>query len=158
MHYFKKKIGFIARCTLPLRPPAYELAAGSVPEGVVPDGFSPDGGVPDGAVPFISIPPGGVPEGRVPFISIPAGGVPDGWVPLFTCIPAGGVPDGAADWSDDPAAACVEAAWDCVDDAGLEVADCAEELPESDVQPATKIPATRNTDAINMIIMLLFMG
>jgi hypothetical protein len=38
------------------------------------------------------------------------------------------------------------------------VADCAEELPESDVQPATKIPATRNSDAINMMIMLLFMG
>jgi hypothetical protein len=93
----------------------------------------------------------------VPFISMPAGGVPDGWVPLFTCIPAGGVPDGAADWSDDPAAACAETAVDCVDDAGFN-ADCADELPESDVQPATKIPATRNTDAINMMIMLLFMG
>jgi hypothetical protein len=104
------------------------------------------------------MPPGGVPEGRVPFISMPAGGVPDGWVPLFTCIPAGGVPDGAADWSDDPAAACAEAAVDCVDDAVPDAADCADELPESDVQPATKIPATRNTDAINMMIMLLFMG
>jgi hypothetical protein len=61
------------------------------------------------------------------------------------------VPDGAADWSDDPAAACAGAA-DCVDDAVPDSADCPDELPESDVQTATKIPATRKTDAINMII------
>jgi len=95
-------------------------------------------GPPAGAVPFICIPSGGVPEGLVPFISTPAGAVPD-------C-------------SDDPAALAAGVAWTCSDDAGLDAADCVEELPESDVQPATRIPATRIADATNMMIMLLFMG
>jgi hypothetical protein len=114
-----------------------------VPEGGVPDGIPPKGGEPEGAVPFICIPAGGVPEGRVPFI----------------CKPAGGVPEGVADWSDDPVATCVETAWGCsADAAGLVTADWAEELPESDVQPATKIPAMRIAEATNMMMMLLFMG
>jgi len=33
-----------------------------------------------------------------------------------------------------------------------------EELPESDVQPATKIPAMRIADATSMMIVLFFMG
>jgi hypothetical protein len=70
----------------------------------------------------------------------------------LTCISAGGVPEGAAaDCSDD--AAAVEAAC-----AGVDTADCVEELPESDVHPATKMPATRIAEATNMMIMLLFMG
>jgi hypothetical protein len=65
-----------------------------------------------------------------------AGGVPDGWVP-------DGVTELSADWG------CCAAAVVAAD---------AEELPESDVQPATRIPATRNTDAINMMMILFFMG
>jgi hypothetical protein len=84
--------------------------------------------------------------------------VPEGAV-WFTCLSAGGVPEDAADWSDNPVAACVEAAWGCsADAAGLVTADWAEELPESDVQPATKIPAMRIAEATNMMMMLLFMG
>jgi len=137
--------------------PAYD-AAGGVPDGGVPEGFSPDGLSPEGAVPFICMPSGGVPEGRVPFISIPAGGVPEGAV-WFICISAGGVPDGVTDESDDPEAACTEDAWGCsADAAALVTSDGAEELPESEVQPATKIPAMRIAEATNMMIMLLFMG
>ena len=90
----------------------------------------------------------------MPFISSPAGCVPEGAV-WFTCLSAGGV----ADWSDDPVAACVETAWGCsADAAGLVTADWAEELPESDVQPATKIPVMRIAEATNMMMILLFMG
>lgn len=104
------------------------------------------------------MPPGGVPEGRVPFISIPAGGVPDGWVP-FAWNPSGCVPDGVTDCSDDPveADACDGVSCACTDDAGVDAADCVEVLPASDVQPATKIPAMRITDATIMILILFFM-
>ena len=153
---FKKKRWCITRCTTPFALPAYDWAGG-VPDGISPEGFSPEGLSPEGAVPFICMPSGGVPEGRVPFISIPAGGVPDAdW---FICISAGGVPEGATDESEDPVAACDEVAWGCsADAAALVTADDTEELPESEVQPATKIPAMRIADATNMIIMLLFMG
>jgi len=46
----------------------------------------------------------------------------------------------------------------CTDAAGVDAADCVEVLPESDVQPATKIPAMRITDATNKILILFFMG
>jgi hypothetical protein len=115
-------------------------------------------GVPEGRVPFISIPSGGVPDGRVPFISIPSGGVPDGRV-LFAWSPSGCVPDRVTDCSDDPVEvdACASVSCACTDDAGVDAADCVEVLPESDVQPATKIPAMRITDATNMILVLFFM-
>jgi hypothetical protein len=66
-------------------------------------------------------------------------------------LSAGGVPDGDA-VSAVPEAAFSDAAGVCT--AGLEVA----ELPESDVQPATNIPAMRIADATSIMIVLLFMG
>lgn len=128
--------------------PGDQLDAAGVPEGGVPVGFSPDGRSPEGVVLFPYIPPG-PPCGAVPFIVIPSGGVPEGAVPLAG-ISAGGVPDGAA-FSEVPADACAEAAGVC--SAGLDEA----VVPESDVQPATRIPAMRNTDATSMIMVLLFM-
>jgi hypothetical protein len=41
--------------------------------------------------------------------------------------------------------------------AGVDAADCVEVLPESDVQPAAKIPAMRITDATTIILILFFM-
>jgi hypothetical protein len=87
----------------------------------------------------------------VPFIAIPSGGVPEGAVP-FICISTGCVPEGVA-LSDVPADACPVAPGVCA----AAVLDAAG-LPESDVQPATRIPAMRNTDATSMMIVLLFMG
>jgi hypothetical protein len=81
---------------------------------------------------------------------MPSGGVPEGAVPL-TCLSAGGVPDGNA-VSAVPDAAFSDAAGVCT--AGLDVA----VLPESDVQPATNIPAMRIADATSMMMVLLFIG
>lgn len=120
-----------------------------MPDGGVPDGFSPDGLSPEGAVPLPGIPPG-PPCGAVPFIAMPSGGVPEGAVPL-TCLSAGGVPDGNA-VSAAPDVDFSDAAGVCT--AGLDVA----VLPESDVQPATNIPAMRIADATSMMMVLLFMG
>jgi len=125
-----------------------QLDAGGVPDGGVPDGFSPDCRSPEGAVPLPGMPPG-PPCGAVPFIAIPSGGVPEGAVPLAG-ISAGGVPAGAT-FSEVPTDTCAEAAGVC--SAGLDAA----LLPESDVQPATRIPAMRNTDATSMMMVLLFM-
>ena len=133
--------------------------------------YDPDGGVPDGGVPE-----GGVPDGRVPFICIPSGGVPEGRVP-FTCIPSGGVPFEPADWlncglspvlawpgvTDDdtplesPATAVPTACvCSCTADGEAVVLVWPDTLPVSWVQPATSIPATRIADAINIMILLLF--
>jgi len=106
----------------------------------VPDGIVPEGAAPDGAVPFI-IPPGGVPEGAVPFISPPG-------------VPEGAVPDGAALF---PPACCVPVD-DGVDDETALLLDGTEVLVELCVQPAIMIPAMRTADAINMSILLFFMG
>lgn len=91
-------------------------------------------------------------------------------------MPSGGVPDGApADWlnwglspffvwSDDPDAELLAgcSAWAvfvicacAFDDAGLPL-DWAEVLPESCVQPVTRIPAMRIADAISIMILLFF--
>lgn len=149
----------VARQSCRALPLPAQLPDGGVPDGGVPDGISPDGGVPDGfspdgAVPFIPIPPSW--EGRVPFISIPAGGVPEGAVPF--CISAGGVPDGAV-LADELAALSAGADADCSTGAAVEdAADCVEEVPESDVQPATQMPAIRIAEATSMMMILLFMG
>jgi hypothetical protein len=123
--------------------PVFYCVAGGVPDGGVPDGI-----VPEGAVPFIC-PPGPPPEGAVPFI-IPPGGVPEGAV-LFVCAP--GVPEGAALFPP----VCGVSVDDWVDDETALPVDCCEVLVVL-VQPAIMIPAMRIADAINMSILLLFMG
>jgi hypothetical protein len=129
-------------------PQCNQVVTGGVPDGGVPEGFSPDGLSPEGAVPFPGMPPG-PPCGAVPFIAMPSGGVPEGTVPLL-CKSAGRVPDGVT-FSDIPADTCPDAAGVCA--SALDVA----LLPESDVQPATNIPAMRIADATSMMIVLFFM-
>jgi hypothetical protein len=59
--------------------------------------------------------------------------------------------------SDDPAA-CAAPACSSAGAAVPDDADGTDELPESDVQPATKIPAIRSAEATSVMMILRFMG
>lgn len=120
--------------------------------------YDPVGGVPEGGVPD-----GGVPKGRVPFTCILSGGGPEGRVP-FICIPPGGVPFDPADWLNcgfspvlaSPGVADATIVPEPASGVFSTVCACPAALVESWVQPATRIPAMRNADAISIIILLFF--